>query len=382
MKILHIAPFETSGVSGINTSVTGLLKSLASLGHRVGLLSAIPDSTPNSLRGIENIILLPSPREYHKNPFYISRQWVGIIKNSFGVPDLVHFHDTYIPFQIALARILKKQKWPYISSPRGGLRSFAQKTKFFKKHLGNLFFFNTFIKNAEAIHVLCEEEAQEVKSRFPNKNIFILPNGVDDSLFNKEMVAQNKKGYEQDDLIIGFIGRIDMKIKGIDILFAALRILEKRKLCKNLKFIFAGPFHTNNDMKKCFSLTKSLENPKMVTFVGVVSGEDKWQLLSEFDVFIHTSRTEGFSNSIIEAMAFKKPCVITPGTNMGKIIASSMGGWLCEESPISVADVLISIKENKHEIIKRGFFAQTYIKHNLTWSILSRKYIDILKSII
>lgn len=378
MKILHIAPISAAGISGINTSVVGLLKSLALAGHKVGLLSAIPGDVSCVLEGIENIILVPGPRQYHMNPFYISRSWIDVIKNYFGVPDISNFHDTYIPFETALAKRFKECGWPYISSPRGGLRHFAQKTKFFKKLLGNWFFFNFFIRNAKAIHALCDIEAEDIKSRFCGKQVFVLPNGIDDDLFNREIAFRNKRDYDGDDIVVGFMGRIDIKIKGIDIFFSALKILEKHQLCRGLKFIFVGPFHTLKDKKTFNSLVKSLKYPFKVIYAGVAYGDDRWRFLSGFDVFIHTSRTEGFSNSIIEAMAFRKPCVVTPGTNMEEIILESQGGWLCEESPESVARTLMEIKENRDEIAERGRRAQVYIKDNLTWTSLAEKYLDIV----
>jgi glycosyltransferase involved in cell wall biosynthesis len=381
MKILHIAPISFSSISGINTSVVGLLKSLALAGHKVGLLSAIPGDVSCVLDGIENIILVPGPRQYHRNPFYISRSWIDVIKNNFGSPDLVHFHDTYIPFETALARLFRECRWPYIFSPRGGLRNFAQKTKFLKKQMGNLFFLNHFVNEARALHALCDQEAKEIKARFPDKQIFVLPNGIDEDLFGKELILSDKRDGNKDDIIFGFMGRIDIEIKGIDILSSALKILEKNKLCKGLKFIFVGPFHTNNDKNRFDFFRKSLEYPTTVVYAGVVYGEDRWHFLNGLDVFIHPSRSEGFSNSIIEAMAFKKPCVVTPGTNMEKIILDSGGGWMCEESPQSLAKILIMIKENREEIIKRGCLAQSYVKDNFTWASLANKYIDILKNL-
>lgn len=378
MKILHIGPVYSERASGPSVSILGLAEGQISLGCEVALLSSQP--TKLSPKNIPNkLLLLPIPKKQHLNPWEISNTWIKIIMEKFGKPDIINIHDTFIPFQTALANLFKKESWTYIITPRGGLSSLALNIKFFKKKLGRLFFFNRFVKNCEAIHALCANEAKNIQTLYPDKKIFITPNGVTDKLLIlSDETEPTKLGNfrKNSDLIIGFIGRIDVYHKGIDLLLSALRLLENKPNL-NIKLLMVGPFHTTHDEKQVKSLINSLKFPERVKVIGPSFGQDKWKLLKACDVFVHTSRFEGMPMAVLEAMAFEKPCLVTPGSNMQDIISTCNGGWLCEESVKSISNTIIQIdKIGKKEILIRGLNAKKYAEENLTWPIIARQYLE------
>ena len=377
MKILHVGPVYSNRSSGPSFSILGLAKGQASIGCEVALLP----SEPPGINGEEvgnNIVLIDGPKKRHLNPWKVSRKWVKIIRENFGKPDIINFHDTYIPFQTALAKLFIKEGWPYVFTPRGGLTRGAQGVKSLKKRAGNLFFFKHFVMNARAIHVLCENEAADARFFYPKANIFVVPNGIDEDhfLLSSRLNPKKLKGVrKEEDLVLGFIGRIDIYHKGIDLLLLSLKSLQERGLGKNIKLLMVGPFYTSNDEQQLRKLIGALRFPDNVILIGPVYGEEKWRLLLACDVFVHTSRFEGMPMAVLEAMAFGKSCLVTPGSSMQDIISGCNGGWLCNSSINSISDTLLRIYNEKETIRERGKNAQNYAKSYLTWPLVAQQWL-------
>lgn len=253
--------------------------------------------------------------------------------------------------------------------------------------MGNKLFLEGFIRNATAFCALCKNEAEDIKRFYPKAKVFIVPNGVDINIYkpaltnysNERMVGRELVGEKC--VIFGFMGRIDVYHKGIDILLSALKIIQETTFIK-IKLILIGPFYTKKDEEKTKTFIQQLKEPSDVILTGRKQGEEKLKILSFFDIFIHTSRFEGLPSAVLEAMALGKPCIVTPGTNMQEIISVCNGGWLCDESSESIAQAIQLAVDDRGEILKRGDNARIYVKNNFTWSIIAQQYTKNLKQVL
>jgi glycosyltransferase involved in cell wall biosynthesis len=367
MNILHVAPLSCYGASGFIFSILGLAKAQLALGHRVGLIC----STPPGLSEHEvpaGIILLRGPDKRHLNPWSISQGWLQQIKLVFGRPDVVNFHGTYIPFQIALGRSLKQASIPYVHTSRGDLKKIAQSIKPWKKKVGNCLFARSYLRNAAAVHALTDAEATEIGAFDSKLRIFVSSNGIDDEILSA--VPDSAKGGEpgNDPLVIAFIGRLDIYIKGLDLLLTAVRTLQEAAVVKRVKLLVTGPFYTKGDELEFRRLVSLLPFPDEVVLTGPLFGEEKYRVLMGCDVFACTSRSEGMPMAVIEAMAFGKPCMVTPGSNAYEYVIATGSGWYCEESADSIAQVISSIDKRDGELALKGQRARAYVAQNLLWS--------------
>jgi glycosyltransferase involved in cell wall biosynthesis len=384
MKILHIGPVNPNRASGISESILGLSKAQTALGHSVALLPSVPPKVSREAIS-QDIFLITNKNQRHYNPWKISNDCLNVIKADFGIPDIINFHDTYIPFHSAFGRICEHKDLPYIITPQGGFTYLAQNVKPLKKKFGNISFMDHFVKKAKALFATSNNEANDMITYYPNSKIFVIPNGIDEELPYIEAKVNPKdlkEFHSKDDLIIGFLGRLDVYHKGIDLLLLAIKSLQDMGYGEKIKLVIVGPFNTNADRTKIESLINSLKYPDKVMIVGPAYGDDKWEWLKTFDVFIHTSRFEGLPVAVLEAMAFGKPCIVTPGSNIQDIISASNGGFLCDESINSIANAIYESKERKDELIKLGNNAKTYAMNNLTWQIIAQRLIKIMENII
>lgn len=376
MNILHVAPLSQYEASGFVFSILGLAKAQADLGHRVGLIC----STPPGLKKEEvpgNIVLIPGPVKRHLNPWRISYKWIEKIDKLFVMPDIVNFHGTYIPFQIALGKRLHKEGIPYVLTPRGDLKKIAQNIKPLKKKLGNSLFVRKFIKKAMSIHALTNAEETEMRQFNPDSEIIVVPNGIDDEILKFDsLLFPDEKIIDKNMFIIGFIGRIDVHIKGLDLLLTAVKKMQDVGCGNKIKLVLTGPFYTRQDDLIINRFLAQMKIPENVILTGPLFGQDKWKVLMAFDIFACTSRSEGMPMAVLEAMAFRKPCLITPGSNAHDYVISSGSGWICEETPDSIAETICMIMENKKDICKMGERAREYVKNNLLWSSVAAQDIQ------
>jgi len=271
----------------------------------------------------------------------------------FNYPDIVHFHGVFHPIHVKLAQRCQEKQIPYILSPHGNLMREALKTSRFKKTLGLLWLFNNYIANASVIHALGEQEANDIKLLVPDANIKIVPNGI---LVDRDKTRCIKEGRLSDgNFEFLFLGRIDVKHKGIDILLDAVSAVANQLRNYDARVILAGPFTSFKNEKYVLQRISLNKLEDIVKILGPKYGEEKDKVLNSCDVFIHTSRYEGMPLAILEAMACGKPCLVTPGTNLANEVQRNDAGWVTDAKAENIADSLINIlKLSSYQIRQKG----------------------------
>lgn len=398
MKILHVGPVKNSsavrsddadfeilpglGVDGPSRSILGLATGLAAAGVETAVLSTKPFQVPGN--GLCRGVRFLQPYTGRKYNFFVrSDPWLERIESEFGRPDLVNFHDVYDLFSVALAAGMKKRGWKYIVTPRGGLRRFAQKRDGYKKKIANPLFFRRYLRNALFIHTLAEGEAAEVPLFDPTLKTVIVPNGLPLEFlsFCEKFPKSVKK--ESDELIVGFLGQIFVEIKGIDILFDAVKCLQQRGEGHNLKFILMGPILNTSDREWVGRMISDLPDPSRVVLTGPKFGREKWEVLNFFDVFVLPSRTEGMPVVALEAMAMGKPCLFSEGSNMGGVIERAAGGWRFDGTVDQLTKKLVEIsKTPHHKFVELGQNARRCVKDRFTWDVVCRQYIEAVEGML
>jgi glycosyltransferase involved in cell wall biosynthesis len=260
----------------------------------------------------------------------------------------------------------------------------AQRVKRVKKFLGNFTFFRTFIGEAAAIHALCPREADEIRSQFDAKRVFTVPNGVDASLLEvpeEQSAADLGQFREACDLMLGFVGRIDVHHKGIDLLLQAMAVLKSQSMGVRCKLFLVGPFHRIKDGQRFWSMVDSLDLGEDVKVIGPKFGQEKWRYFLACDVFVHTSRWEGMPMAVLEAIALGRPCLVTEGTNVADVVEET-NGWVCAAEPGSIADAIQSVygRRDSREVLARQ--SRELIRSRFTWGRIAQQLTEEYKKII
>ncbi|MGH2110165.1 glycosyltransferase [Aerococcus urinaeequi] len=102
-----------------------------------------------------------------------------------------------------------------------------------------------------------------------------------------------------------------------------------------------------------------------VKFLGPQYKEDKEEILRNSNIMILTSRSEGFPMSVLEALAFGNPCIVTRGTNVMDLIENNQLGWGTEPENIGeTIENAVSDYNNNFENyakITRTFIQDTFL---------------------
>jgi glycosyltransferase involved in cell wall biosynthesis len=170
------------------------------------------------------------------------------------------------------------------------------------------FWFNQIFTYADRIQTISNYLKNFALTMGANCPVTVIPNGVDITLFTKEIPEEIKntllKKYnkKQGDIFLITTSRL-VKKNGISDVIQALSFLPE-----NTKFIILGIGELEQDLKLCVR-KNGVED--RVIFVGLVSYKDIPSYLAISDVFIRPSLSEGMGNSFIEAMAAKIPVIAT-----------------------------------------------------------------------
>lgn len=340
MKILHISYLSYTKAGGINFVVPRMVFEENKAGINTALL---------------NLNNRPYPSDYIlKGNRYISNNKVDLenILHSYK-PDFAIFHGIYRKGFEKAGKVLDENNVKYLIKPHSGLTHFAQRQKKIKKWLANSVFYRQFFNNCFGTIYLNEKELQQSISLGEKK--YIIPNGIqiEDKI---PKIQENNKVIN-----LTFIGRIDIYQKGLDILFEAIKSLDKTKI----KFNFYG---TGNE-KDLENLSQMVRKQSDISsFYGPVYNEDKRDVLENTDIFIHTSRFEGQPMSILEALSFGIPCLISEETNVGDEITNYSAGWVCNLSSTNIANTInFAIEEYRKNPIVYKQNAYTLANNIFSW---------------
>lgn len=197
----------------------------------------------------------------------------------------------------------------------------------------------------------------------------IVPNGVDLKVFSREIDPQVK-----DDLITEFDkkpgdvfvvtwSRLTHK-NAIDDVINAISHLPK-----NISLIVMGVGEEGQKLQK---LVTDLNLEGRVKFLGFVSHDKIPDYLSVCDIFIRPSRSEGFGNSFIEAMAARLPVIATPVGGIPDFIDDNETGIFCApNNPQSIVKSINLIIENKALREKIVLNAFNRVNERYSWENVS-----------
>ncbi len=152
----------------------------------------------------------------------------------------------------------------------------------------------------------------------------VVHNGIDTDLFapRRSDVLRRELAAGPDAVIVGAVGNIRPE-KGYDTL---LRVAHACADDPRLVFVVIGK-DPRGEQGALEALQRGLGSPGRVRFLGF--REDIPELLNGLDVYLSTSRSEGFSLTTVQAMACAVPVVVTRSGGPEEIVTPGADGLLC-----------------------------------------------------
>lgn len=354
MVILHIAAIENNPFNGVCVAVPQHV--LAQSEYATAGLINVKNERINLLNRSDVTV---AQIDYIK-PFDIR-----CLPKPYNSPNIVIFHECYRLDYLTIAKSLRKNKIPYIVCPHGELREEAQQKKHLKKVIANILLFNDFINHAIAIQCLSQAE---VEATHFGRERFIGTNGISLPSSHKEMFSSNGIRFI-------YIGRYEWYVKGLDLLFDAIKEVKDFLRKNNCHFDLYGP-DIHSRFEAVTNLVKDRDIEDIVSLHHEISGEVKKAVLLSADIFVQTSRHEGMPMGILEAMGYGLPCLVTEGTTLGEEIEKARAGWNAKNEAADIAKKIVDCvtqKDNMHQIGNNGI---DYVEKHYSWSIVSEEAVS------
>lgn len=186
-----------------------------------------------------------------------------------------------------------------------------------------------------------------VKKRFAkSKKAFsktvVIYNGIDfKKLYSSSLSIDLRKdlSISSHDPVIGMIGRTDLYKDHETLLYSVKEVI---KSIPKTKLLLIGDGEKYSQIKK---LSEELNISKSVYFLGV--RDNIVDFYKALDVFVLSSKSEGFGRVLVEAMAIKRPVI---GTNIGgipEIIENNVSGILVPKNePNELAQAILNLIQN------------------------------------
>ena len=208
-----------------------------------------------------------------------------------------------------------------------------------------------------------------------NKNIRVIPNGVDIERFN-----QIKVDKKYDWLNFLWVGRFSWE-KWVDYLIKWLSLVD-RKLLKE-KWFKLNLVGDGEDKKKIESLVKKFQLEEFVNFKWKIFWDDLIKEYKKNHIFILPSLSEGFWLVIIEAFAWKI-LVISTNVWISKEIINKNNWFLIKSQDKNeikkiIENVLQFDKEKLSLLWENGY---NLVKENYTWDKMVNKVFNCYKNLI
>jgi glycosyltransferase involved in cell wall biosynthesis len=141
--------------------------------------------------------------------------------------------------------------------------------------------------------VLNAADGAFVRKSSPSATVRLIPNGIHKRSLDERLLGRGEH--------ILFLGRIDVRKKGLDLLMAAY---EMSGLAMPMLVAGAGTPQEERKFRALLAATRG-----NVRWVGHVTGQDKQELLEHSAFVIMPSRSETFGLVALEAMSMAKPVV-------------------------------------------------------------------------
>lgn len=297
--------------------------------------------------------------------FGYSSNIISVLENLS--PNLLDVQGLWMYHSWAALKYQKKHpNTKKVITPHGMLDPWALKNSAWKKKLvGKLFEYEN-LKTADCFHALCKSEYNSIRDFGLTSPIAIIPNGID--LPNNIQIEKNNKKR-----VLLYISRIHPK-KGLKEMIEGVAILRQRNksILDNWSIRVAG-WNQNGHLEELIFLCKKLGLSNIVNFIGPIFGGEKEQELCQADAFILPSFSEGLPMSILEAWAYKLPCIITDYCNLPEGFETNAAIRI-EPNSESIADGLENMfSMSNSQRISMGINGYKLCERQFTWKVIAQQ---------
>ncbi|MCG9889485.1 MAG: glycosyltransferase family 4 protein [Thermosynechococcaceae cyanobacterium MS004] len=326
MKIAIFSELYSPSIGGMEVRYKALSKAFIERGHEVSVYSIGHEKRLPSHEKNNGVIVFRYPiTNNYKEPLIksLKRSILPILLYSFWVSriassekfDFIIYNQwplLHVVFSPKKSRHKSAVDWCEIRNGKIYL--------FFQRFLPSFFRFNIAVSPSVRDHI----------EKVSGQSVYFLPSGIDRDLYVQSPRSQRSS--------ILYLGRI-AEHKNISLLIQAYELLRENGYQGNL--LIAGE---GSAFKEISALASSSRYSNFISLLGLVSNEEKVNLLGQCELLVIPSKREGFPNVVAEAMASGLPTVTAeyPENGTADIVSYYGCGLVSKPNAISLSETILA----------------------------------------
>lgn len=352
-----------SGAGGVEVVVEELAVRMAAQGHTVALYNrgSRGKKRQKTYKGVRlySVPVLPFPGV--NVPLYA---FCGVVCALLKGYDVIHLHAEGPGCAALLTRLFrvpsvvsvhgldwKRSKWGRFAS---GYLKWAEKIS---------------VLNADEMIVLSESSRQYFQSTYGRKTRLI-PNGTLIGKYRPPMLLRSL-GIEKNDYVL-FLARL-VPEKGLHYLLSAFRKADTDK-----KLIIAGSFASEDAYAR--KIRRMTELDPRVRMVGFVRGRLREELYSNCCLYVLPSEVEGMALSLLEALGFGVPCLVSDIPENREIAESYLHFFRKGDTGHLREQLELLLKQSA--VAERRKEQVCWIRENYSWDLITEQTMGIYRRVI
>lgn len=340
MRILHCVSSMNPKAGGVTQAVNTYLRNLINYNVYSTVVTLDHKEAAHNI-STDFVALGPSSRVWRYSALYKPWLEANILTYDIVILHGIWLYQDYAIFKVREKYIKMNKKVPKLYIMLHGMLDayFQNDKKRFLKAIRNSIYWHLIqrriINKANGLLYTTDEEMDASSNAFwgykPN-NVFNVGLGIEEPPKSRDsnILSVHYPNFFNSPYML-YLGRIDAK-KGIDLLIDAYYIAYTKFWAQrsNLpKLVIAGPgLETKYGImlqQKVIGTSHLSEN---ICFTGMLEGNLKWAAFNGCETFISPSHHENFGISVVEAMACKKPVLITNKINIFREIQDNNCGFV------------------------------------------------------
>ena len=392
MKIALVCPasLPATQFGGIMFLCLDLARELSNTNNEVTIFTTDLDFANNAKTFSKKL-----PREEKVENFIINRSHVWFSIHLFFVnpgiyfrmmrynPDIIHTIGIRSFQSFIAALVSKKKNIPLVISDQGGLTTHpdVKQGSVFKKILyaTQKPIIKFIINQATKISVANEYEKKIFLEFTADTKITVIQNGINlDKLDDADINFKQK--YKIKGKFILFLGRFH-KVKGIDILFHALKEIKDREELEDVKLIIMGvDFGYEDEMIKLISKLKLEEK---IIVIKKPPREEVISAYKECEFLVLPSRWELSPLTPLEGFAFKKPVISTNTHGIPFTVKNGINAILVQpENYNDLAKAILDLLTNEKKRVELGIAGFQQVQNVANSRIMSQKTFELYQEVL
>jgi glycosyltransferase involved in cell wall biosynthesis len=348
---------------GVETHVHNLSLKLAEKDHDVFVYTRHSYSD-KKLKKYQKVNLIPLPSIKTKSLDAISHTFLACLDFIFRrKADVIHFHSIGPASLVWLVKIFRPRvkviftfhSQCYFNTKWG---KFAKAYLSLGEKIG--------CKMADEVIVVSKNLKKYVEEKY-KRQVHYIPNGVNEAKVLPANLIKNNWNLEKDSYILS-VSRL-VKNKGLEYLIEAYNKISPDK---KLVIVGNGPY-----INKLIKLSNGNEN---IVFTGKQHGDVLAELYSNANLFVQSSEAEGLSISLLEAISYKLPVLISDIEANLEVIGETAFSFRSGDASDLVKKLRIFLNgDNSEDIDKNREKTYNDIMPYYNWNDISNKTMELYK---